>query len=116
MRTLKRDKKPLYLCSKILNSEPQQFQEPKEIYLNTVATTTEADIKAFGDNYKQYRRATVPIEKLSEFQEGDRAYIFVQKPEVHDKLCTDCDFEIYSVSDSVSQGVIMFKRLQIGNS
>lgn len=114
MRTLERDKKPLYICKRIPNSEPKQFEEPVEVRLNTVATTSEADIVAFGDEYKQYRRATVPISDLSNYHEGDRAYIYVTPPEVHDPLCNDCDFEIRSVSDSVSQGIVLFKRLQIG--
>lgn len=115
MRTLERDKKPLYICTKIKDSEPVQFKEPFGIKLNVVATTSEADIVAFGDAYKQYRRAKISIRDLDKFHEGDRAYIYVTPPEVHDILCDGADFEITSISDSVSEVSILFKRLQIGN-
>lgn len=114
MRTLERDKKPLFICERILNTEPKQFKEPVEKRLNTVATTSQADIVAFGDQYKEYRRAIVSHKQMDEYHEGDRAYIYVKPPEVHDPLCDDADFEIYSISDSVSQVEILFKRLQIG--
>lgn len=116
MRTLKRDTKPIFICKRITNSEPVQFEKPIEVKLNTVATTSEVDIVAFGDSYKEYRRATIPINEMSKFNEGDRAYIYMSKPDVHDILCQTCDFEIKSISDSVSQATILFKRLQIGKS
>lgn len=116
MRTLKRDTKTLYVCKKIPNSEPLQFEKPQMVKLNTVATTSEADIVAFGDSYKEYRRATIPIKEMSKFNEGDRVYIYVELPFVHDVLCETCDFEIKSVSDSISQATILFKRLQIGKN
>lgn len=114
MRTLERDKKALYVCEKIKDSEPVQFKEPVEVKLNVVATTSEADIVAFGDSYKEYRRAKISIADLDKFHEGDRAYIYVKPPVVHDVLCDTADFEIKSVSDSISQASILFKRLQIG--
>lgn len=114
MRTLERDKKPLYICKRIRNVDPVQFEEPVLQRLNTVATTSQADIVAFGDQYKEYRRAIVSVKEAENYNEGDRAYIYVNPPEEHDKLCNSCDFEIYSISDSISQVEILFKRLQIG--
>lgn len=114
MRTLERDKKALYVCEKIKDSEPVQFKKPVEVKLNVVATTSEADIVAFGDSYKEYRRAKISITDLDKFHEGDRAYIYVEPPVVHDVLCDTADFEIKSVSDSITQASILFKRLQIG--
>lgn len=114
MRTLERDKKPLYVCKRIENTNPQQYEAPIMRKLNTVATTSEADIVAFGESYKEYRRAKITYGEKSYYNEGDRAYIFVAPPETHDELCSGCDFEIVSVLDSVSQVEILFKRLQIG--
>ena len=114
MRTLKRDKKPLYVCAKVQDSEPQQFSEPKMYRLNTIALSSEESIRTFGENYKEYRKATIPIEQIHEFHEGDRCYIYANKPDTHDPLCSGCDFLIYSVSDSISQGVVLFKRIQNG--
>ena len=116
MRTLERDKKPLYLCKKITDSEPQQFEKPVYMRLNTVATTSQADIVAFGDSYKEYRRAIIETGDRNKFHEGDRAYIFVAPPKEHDALCEGADFEINSISDSVSQTIVLFKRLQIGKN
>lgn len=116
MRTLERDKKPLFICKRIPDSEPNQFEEPVKRYLNTVATTSQADIVAFGDQYKEYRRALITKEEMERYHEGDRAYIYVIPPKEHDPLCNECDFEIISVSDSVSQVEILFKRLQIGKN
>lgn len=114
MRTLERDKKPLYVCTKIKDSDPVQFEEPFLVKLNVVATTSEADIVAFGDSYKEYRRAKISIKDMDKFHEGDRAYIYVRPPEIHDVLCETADFEITSISDSVSEVSVLFKRLQIG--
>jgi hypothetical protein len=114
MRTLERDKKALYICEKIKDSDPVQFKPPVEVKLNVVATTSEADIVAFGDSYKEYRRAKISVNELDKFNEGDRAYIYVAPPLVHDVLCDTADFEIKSISDSISQASILFKRLQIG--
>lgn len=116
MRTLERDKKPLYICKRIKDSEPVKFEEPVPRKLNTVATTSQADIVAFGDQYKEYRRALISKEEMKDYNEGDRAYIYVSPPDEHDLLCEGCDFEIISVSDSVSQVEILFKRLQIGKN
>lgn len=116
MRTLTRDMKPVFLCKKIPNSEPTMFEEPIKYMLNTVATTTETDLVAFGEAYKEYRRAKVTISQIVNFNEGDRVYINVAPPVIHDPLCNGCDFQIKSVSDSVSQGSILFKRLQIGKT
>lgn len=116
MRTLRRDTRPLYVCKRIPNSEPVQFGQPKKVMLNTVATTSESDLVAFGDSFKEYRRAKISINQMGNFNEGDRAYIFVEPPIMPDPLCSDCDFEIKSVSDSVSQATILFKRLQIGKN
>lgn len=116
MRTLDRDKKPLYICKRIPNTDPKEFEEPVQRKLNTVATTSQADIVAFGDQYKEYRRAIVTKEESKYYNEGDRAYIYVNPPEEHDSLCESCDFEIYSISDSVSQVEILFKRFQIGKN
>ena len=40
MRTLERDKKALYICEKIKDSDPVQFKPPVEVKLNVVATTS----------------------------------------------------------------------------
>lgn len=114
MRTLERDKKALYVCRKIPNSEPVQFEAPVLTKLNVVATSSEADIVAFGDSYKEYRRAKISVQDLDKYHEGDRAYIYTVPPEEHDVLCENADFEITSISDSVSEVSILFKRLQIG--
>lgn len=112
MRTLNRDKKALWVCKKIPNSEPQQFEAPVKRLLNTVATTSEYDIVAFGESYKEYRKATIPMSQKHLFNEGDRVYMYVTPPTKHDKLCNECDFEIKSILDSISQTRIVFKRLQ----
>lgn len=114
MRTLERDKKPLYICSKKKDTDPVQFEEPVKRYLNVVATTSEADIVAFGESYREYRRAKISVDDIEKYHEGDRAYIYVTPPEKHDVLCEGADFEIYSVSDSVSEVSVLFKRYQLG--
>ena len=112
MRTLTRDKKPVYICKKIPGSDPVQFESPISILLNTVATSSDADIATFGDQYKEYRRAIINADELNGFKEGDRAYIYNIPPAL-DPLCETADFEIHSILDSVSQVKIIFKRLQV---
>lgn len=112
MRTLSRDKKALYICSKIKESNPVQFEEPKKYYLNVVSTNSQADIATFGESYKEYRKVTVSTKYKDLFHEGDRAYIYVTPSD--DKLCNDADFVIYSVSDSITETVVLFKRMELG--
>lgn len=114
MRTLDRDKKALFICHRIKDTDPMQFEEPVKVKLNVVATTSEADIVAFGDSYKEYRRAKISVSEMDNYKEGDRVYLYTTPPSVHDILCENADFEITSISDSVSQVSILFKRLQIG--
>lgn len=114
MRTLNRDKKPLYVCHRIKDSDPVQFEEPIKRYLNVVATSSEADIVALGESYKDHRRAKISSLEVNDYHEGDRVYLEVEPPKTHDKLCEGADFEIKSVSSSVSQTSILFKRYQIG--
>lgn len=114
MRTLNRDKKPLYICKRIQDSDPVQFEKPIFFKLNIVSTSSEMDIVGLGDSYKEYLRAKVSINDVSKFNEGDRAYIYTAPPQEHDALCNGADFQITSVSKSVSEATIMFKRLQIG--
>ena len=114
MRTLERDKKPLFLCERVKNSDPVQFKEPIKVKLNIVATSSELDIMAFGDSYKENLRAKISIDDVDMFHEGDRAYVYVKPPMVHDLLCNGADFQISSISKSVSEATILFKRMEIG--
>lgn len=116
MRTLTRDKKPLYICKRVINSEPRQFEQPKKVELNIVTTNSQLDVASLGNQYKEYRKATISIKDIDKYNEGDRAYIYVEPPLMHDLLCETCDFEIVSISCSISQATILFKRLQIGKS
>lgn len=114
MRTLNRDKKPLYICKKVKDSDPAVFEPPVKRELNVVATTSQLDIAVFGESYKEYRRANIPISQVNEYHEGDRAYIYTQPPKTHDKLCETADFTIVSVLDSISDASVIFKRIEIG--
>ena len=42
-----------------------------------------------------YLRMKPEISERDLFHEGDRFYIFVEPPTVHDKICKNADYEIY---------------------
>ena len=48
MRTLKRNKRTLYLCQKYQDGNLTKFKEPMELEMNFVPTNSDSDLLAIG--------------------------------------------------------------------
>ncbi len=111
MRTLQRDLKIAYLCKRIPNTEPVQFDEPVEVRLNLITTNSRFDISIPGDEVSEFLRATITSDVKSMFNKRDRLYVNVVPPLTHDKLCNTADFEIDSILDSISTTKLLFRKI-----
>lgn len=96
MRTLKRNKRKLYLCQKYLdNNNLVKFKQPLELEENYVPTNSDGDLMAIGMNYPKYLRIKTDISEKDLFHAKDRLYVYKNPPKVHDVLCRDADYEVY---------------------
>ena len=93
MIDLIRNKRKIYVCT--LDKSLKSYNEPVELYENYQVTNTQADEKIFGlDAYLYLRIKTTPNHK-DYYHLGDRVYVEVQPPEVHDLMCTTADYQVY---------------------
>ena len=95
LRNLRRNKRKLYLCQKYIEDGKDFFQKPVLIHENYLPTNSEGDLISIGMDYPMYLRMKPEISEKDLFHEGDRFYIFVEPPAVHDKICKNADYEIY---------------------
>lgn len=94
MRSLRRNKKPLYLCQKYQDGLLTKFKEPKKIYINYEPTTSDGDLISLGQNYPMFLRLTTSINDKDMFHPKDRLYIYTEPPSKHDSLCKTADYEV----------------------
>lgn len=94
MRSLRRNKKKLYLCRSYLDGDLLKFKEPEKIYMNYQPTTSDGDLISLGENYPMYLRLTTEIANKDMFHPKDKLYIYNTPPEKHDVLCKDADYEV----------------------
>ena len=94
MRSLRRNKKPLYLCQKYQDGLITKFREPQKIYMNYEPTTGDGDLISLGENYPMFLRLTTSMDQKDTFHPKDRMYIYTTPPETHDVLCKTADYEV----------------------
>lgn len=92
MRTLRRNKRPLYLCKKYIEDGITKFKEPIPKKINYVPTNSTAQLFTFGEHYAENLQAVVDVNIGQEFSEGDRCYIYTTPPKEYDPLCKDADY------------------------
>ena len=112
MRTLKRNKRELYLCKRYLDNGIEKFYEPVLMSINYEPVNSSEQITAFGINYSRYLIAKTDIDIGSQFSAGDRCYIYVTPPSIHDVLCENADYIVSGEPTSTLNNMeIRFKRL-----
>lgn len=112
MRTLKRNKRTLYLCQKYQDGNLTKFKEPMKLEMNFVPTNSDSDLLAIGLNYPQYLRIKTDIKNKDLFHPKDRLYVYKEKPEKHDVLCKTADYEVYKrPSLFINEMEVMLYRL-----
>ena len=73
---------------------------------------SDADLKAFGPEYVNYRRAIIDASSLDNIKVFDRVWMDVTPSSMTDPLAADADFFVHSIdigAGSVAQ--VMFRRL-----
>ena len=116
MRTLRRNKRPLYLCQNYQDDMLDKYREPILIYENYVPTNSEGDLISIGMEYPKYLRIKTSINEKDLFHAKDRLYVYKTKPEIHDVLCDDADYEVYKEPMLfINEMEVMLKRLSDDN-
>lgn len=114
MRTLKRNKRGLYLCKRYLDEGIEKFKEPIFIEINYQPINSNEQLYAYGINYSKYLIAKVDIDVGEQFSAGDRCYIYVTPPTTFDILCEDADYIVSGeLSTTLNSTEIRFKRLSV---
>lgn len=112
MRNLKRNKRRLYLCQKYVDNDKVLYHEPIELYENYVPTNSTGDLISIGMDYPMYLRIKTNIKEVDVFHPGDRLYVYKDKPENHNVLCKDADYEVYKKPMLyINEMEVMLKRL-----
>lgn len=117
MRNLRRNKRLLYLCQKYQDGLLDKFKEPKEQWDNYVPTNSDGDLISIGMEYPKYLRIKTSTSKKDVYHAGDRLYVYKEKPQVHDVLCKDADYEVYKDPMLyINEMEVMLKRLSSDNN
>jgi len=112
MISLLRNKRKLYLCNVSLNNGIKTYAEPIELYENYQVTDTDADRTQYGLDWDKHIRIKTNISHLNYYHLGDRLYINVAPPEIHDELCKTADYEVEKPPKaSFNEVEIILKRL-----
>lgn len=110
MIQLKRNKRCFYLCKRIKNDT--KFENPIKVYLNFVPTNSTGEIISLGENYSMYLKISCTPKEASMFKQGDKCYIYVKPPKVHDNLCKDADYIVSTEPMlTINEAQIQLRRL-----
>ena len=92
MNNLFRNKRKIYVCASDKTSK--SYNEPIELYENYQVTNSIVDEKVYGlDAYLYLRIKTSPYHK-DYYHLGDRVYVNVEPPEIHDPMCSTADYQV----------------------
>lgn len=112
MNVLARNRRTIYLCKHYREGNIIKFSEPKEIKINIMPVSVYAQTNPYGKYYGIDLVAKTTPNIMEEFNAGDKCYIDVEKPSVHDILCKQADYIVDKIpSDSINVGEVRFKRL-----
>lgn len=96
MRSLKRNKRLIYLCHQYEDRGISKYKEPISIKVNYQVTNNESDLIALGTEYPTYLRIKTDLKNKDLFHTGDRAYVNCEPNIPFDVLCKDANYEIDS--------------------
>lgn len=113
MRTLTRNKRLLYLCKKYTDEDNiVKYKEPIPVKVNYEPMSASSQMFTFGIHYAENLQAILDLKDGKKFSEGDKCYINVKPPKVHDNLCEDADYIVSVIpQDSLNNVKINFLRL-----
>lgn len=98
MRNLDRNKRKLYVCEVYQGGDRNKqklYHEPIELYENWQEMSTSAEFMNIGLETFDYARIKTSKNHAQYYHLGDRLYIKVTPPEIHDEFCKTADYEVY---------------------
>lgn len=112
MRTLKRNKRRVYLCKRIPQGKLIKYAKPIPLYENYVPTNTGEDLVSLGLEYPMFLRIKTDIQEKDLFHPKDRLYVYKNPPKEYDPLCDNADYEVYKEPLCfINEMEVMLKRL-----
>lgn len=107
---LRRNKRRFYLCKK--NPNDTTFGEPITVFLNYEPTNSIGERLTIGEDYSMYLRIKCTPKESSLFKDGDKCYVFVTPPKIHDKMCRTADYIVDNGPQvTINQGEINLRKL-----
>lgn len=94
MNHLKRNKRLLYLCNRKEVDDRIIYDKPIPLYVDYQPLSSNGEIIAFGEEYTNRLSVYTNPETAKKFRNADRCYVFIDKPEKYDKLCSTADFYV----------------------
>jgi hypothetical protein len=105
-------KRPLWVAPGTIVNGVRQYGTPVSYRWGWHHTNTDVDMKAFGPQYVDYRRAIVPNSAVDNIKVFDRAWLESEPADLTDPLASDADFFISSIERGAGGTArVMFKRL-----
>ncbi len=89
---LRRNKTKFYICKKIEGST--QYQKPIEVFVNIQPTNSVGEMLALGEDYEMYLKIKCSKNDSRIFSNGDKCYVYNQKPKEHDVMCEGADYVV----------------------
>lgn len=110
MICMRRNKRKFYLCKK--NPNDTKFQEPILLKLNYEPIDSDGERLTLGEDYFKFLKIKCTTKELSLFENGDKCYIYVNPPEVHDVLCKKADYIVDNgPQETLNHGEIRLRKL-----
>lgn len=96
MKTLHRNKRPLYICELYQDNNLKKYKEPVKLNENWQVIYTSEEFKNVGQEVYDTVRIRTSVDHAKYYHLGDRAYIFVQPPSEHDVYCKTADYQVFA--------------------
>jgi hypothetical protein len=105
-------KRPLWVAQGAMENGVRVYGTPVLHRWNWQPMRSDADIKAFGPAFVDYRKAVMANKELDNIKRFDRVWMDVEPSNPADPFASDADFFVYSVDKGAGgTGRVFFKRL-----
>lgn len=106
-------KRPLWVAPGTMVNGVRRYGTPVRYNWGWHPARSDADLKAFGPQYVDYRRAIVDVSSLDNIKAFDRVWMDTEPSDPTDPLASDADFYVYGQPTAGPGGVVqvMFRKL-----
>lgn len=123
MRTMRRNKRLIYICHKQEINGLVKYDKPIPIKVNYKSVKNDTELIVTGIDFPDKLRIKSDIRicvngkwmNTTDFYHyGDRAYVYINPPTKHDVLCKNADYEVSietAYGTTINQAEIILQRL-----